>query len=126
MIIKIILYLILILLILFFKINSIKTINSKDLTNNSFILDVRTEKEIKEKHLLELPFISEDSSKINVEEFIKKHNLNNKETTINILCRSGFRATNVAKKFKKVGYKNIKVIKGGIEQAEKDGIKVGR
>ena len=30
----------------------------------------------------------------------------------------------VAKKFFEAGYKNIQVIEGGIEQAEKDGLKI--
>ena len=86
------------------------------------VLDVRTIEEVAKK-CLATPFLHEDSATINVLDFIKKHKLD-KNKTINVLCRSGKRALDVAKKFFEEGYKNIQVIEGGIEQAEKDGIKV--
>lgn len=99
----------------------IKKVNAKDLSPNSLILDVRTDDEVKEKSLV-FPFLHHDSTTINVGDFIKKHNLD-KNKTLNILCKTGKRAMDVAKKFLDEGYKNVQVIEGGIEQAEKDGVK---
>lgn len=101
----------------------IKKVNAKDLKPDSLILDVRTADEVKEKSLLNLPFLHHDSATIDVGEFIKKHHLD-KNKTLNILCRTGARAMDVAKKFITAGYENVKVIEGGVEQAEKDGIKI--
>lgn len=100
----------------------IKNISPKELNKDSLILDVRSDDEIKEKSL-DLPFIHEFAEKINVKDFIKKHKLDGKKT-LNILCKSGIRATDTAKKFIKEGYDNVKVITGGIIQAEKDGLKM--
>ena len=95
---------------------NIKKISPKNLKDGDLILDVRTIEEVAKK-CLAMPFLHEDY------DFIKKHKLD-KNKTLNVLCRSGKRALDVAKKFFEEGYKNIQVIEGGIEQAEKDGIKV--
>ncbi len=100
----------------------IKKVNAKDLNPDSLILDVRTDDEVKKKSL-SLPFLHHDSATIDVGEFIKKHHLD-KNKTLNILCRTGKRAMDVAKKFLDEGYKNVQVIEGGLEQAEKDGVKI--
>ena len=102
---------------------TVKYINVRELNENSFILDVRTKEEIDSVRLT-LPFVNEDSTVIDVNKFIDKYNLQNKETTIIILCYSGRRAEKVAKQFIKVGYDNIKVVKGGIQEIEKEGVKV--
>lgn len=99
----------------------IETIKPKDLTKDSLILDVRTREEIEEESIA-LPFIHSDSATFNAKEFLKNHNFNGK--TINILCRSGFRATNVAQQLIDVGYTNVKVVEGGLEQAKEDGVGV--
>ena len=101
---------------------NIKKVSPKNLKDGDLVLDVRTTEEVAKK-CLAMPFLHEDSATINVSDFIKKHNLD-KNKTLNVLCRSGKRALDVAKKFFEEGYKNIQVIEGGIEQAEKDGIKV--
>lgn len=100
----------------------IQTISPKNLKIGDLILDVRTYEEISEK-VLAMPFIHEDSSTINIDECIKKYNLNGKKT-LNVLCLSGKRATEVAKKFIAKGYNNVKVIDGGILEAEKEGLQV--
>ena len=100
----------------------IKKIKPKLLKPSSLVLDVRTDDEVKEKSL-DMPFMHEDSATINISDFIKKHNLDKNET-LNILCKTGKRAMDVAKKFFEQGYKNVQVIEGGIEQAEKEGVKI--
>ena len=102
---------------------SVEYIDIKELNENSFILDVRTKEEVNSVHLT-LPFIHMDSKIINVKDFIKKYDLRNKNTTVNILCHSGRRAEQVAKEFIKNNYNNVKVIKGGIQGIEKENIKV--
>ncbi len=101
---------------------NIKKVSPKNLKDSDLVLDIRTTDEVAKK-CLAMPFLHEDSATINVSDFIKKHNLD-KNKTLNVLCRSGKRALDVAKKFFEEGYKNIQVIEGGMEQAEKDGIKV--
>jgi len=100
----------------------IKKIAPKLLKPGSLVLDVRKDDEVKEKSL-DMPFLHEDSLTINVGDFIKKHKLD-KNKTLNILCKTGQRAMEVAKKFFEIGYKNVQVIEGGIEQAEKEGLKI--
>ena len=100
----------------------IKTISPKELNETSFILDVRSSEEVKEESL-ELPFINEPASNFDAFEFIKKYKLDGSQT-INILCRSGRRALQVAELLVEEGYDNIRVIEGGIIQAEEDGLKI--
>ena len=90
-------------------------IDIKELNENSFILDVRTKEEVNSVHLT-LPFIHEDSTTINVKDFINRYDLKNKNITVNILCHSGRRAEQVAKEFIKNNYNNVKVVKGGIQE----------
>lgn len=100
----------------------IKTISSKELNEKSFILDVRSQEEVEETSL-DLPFINEPASKFDAFDFIKKYKLDGSQT-INILCRSGRRATKIAELLVEEGYDNIRVIEGGIIQAEEDGLKI--
>ncbi|HSQ97645.1 MAG TPA: rhodanese-like domain-containing protein [Rickettsiales bacterium] len=100
----------------------IKTINPKKLQAGDLILDVRTESEVSEKYLA-MPFLHEDSTKINIDDCIRKYNLTGCRT-LNILCGSGKRATEVAKKFIEKGFTNVKVVEGGLGQAEKEGLKI--
>jgi len=100
----------------------IQKVSPKDLKIGDLILDVRTNKEVNEK-VLAMPFIHEDSATIDIDECIKKYKLDGKKT-LNILCLGGKRATEVAEKFIKSGYNNVKVIDGGIIEAEKEGVKV--
>lgn len=100
----------------------IKKISPKNLKFGDLILDVRTDKEIAQKALA-IPFIHEDSFTIDIDDCIKKYNLSGQQT-LNILCEHGKRAIEVAKKFIEKGYSNVKVIDGGIVQAEKDGVKI--
>lgn len=100
----------------------ITKINPKNLKIDDLILDVRTESEVSTKHLA-LPFLHEDSTKINIKDCIKRYNLTGCRT-VNILCGCGKRATAVAKQFIEQGFTNVKVIDGGLVEAEKLGIKV--
>ncbi|MDD2839622.1 MAG: rhodanese-like domain-containing protein [Rickettsiales bacterium] len=102
--------------------SKVQKISSKDLKVGDLILDVRTREELAQK-VLSIPFIHEDSAKINIDSCIKKYNLDGRKT-LNILCLSGIRATEVAEKFIKNGFTNVKVVNGGIIQAEKEGLKI--
>ena len=76
---------------------AIKKISPKNLKDGDLILDVRTIEEVAKK-CLAMPFLHEDSATINVSDFIEKHKLD-KNKTLNVLCRSGKSALDVAKKF---------------------------
>ncbi len=90
-------------------------IELKDISKEDIILDVRShgehfETSIKQPHyLIEL-------GKLNAKEFIKDYNVGNKK--IYILCGSGYRATQAAKKFEEAGYDNIAIVKDGISSQE--------
>lgn len=101
----------------------VKTIDPKKLNQDSLILDVRPKEAIEEKSIA-LPFISQEADKINVKDFIKKYNLTENGKPLNILCRSGRTATMIAEKFIAEGFNNVQVVLGGIENAEKEGVKI--
>ena len=89
----------------------------KDLDEkNSVIIDVRTKMEHDEKRLrcnhIHLPL-----DQIDVQDFAKKNNLNH-DSEIYFLCRSGGRARQAADKFANAGYKNLKIIDGGLTACE--------
>ncbi|MBR1600219.1 MAG: rhodanese-like domain-containing protein [Alphaproteobacteria bacterium] len=49
-----------------------------------------------------------------------------KDTTINILCSSGGRASKAAEMFEKAGFDNVAVVIGGIVEAEYEGVDIIR
>ena len=91
---------------------------------NSFILDVRS-KEEHQNEMLNLPHICKDINELNPLDFIRENNLP-KDTTINILCSSGARASKAAEMFEKAGFDNVAVIIGGIVEAEYEGVDIIR
>jgi len=99
---------------------SFATINAKELDhmdpNQGVILDVRTKMEHAEKHIgfghAHVPL-----DELKPTDFMMRHGLD-KDSDVYILCRSGKRATQAAEKFVAEGYRNIKVIEGGIIACE--------
>ncbi len=92
------------------------------LKKDALILDVRTPEEhqsvtLERNHWL-VPLNELDAAG-----FIREHKLDG-STPLYILCRSGKRAAIAAQKFKKEGFKNVIVIRGGIIAAEKAGLPV--
>lgn len=98
---------------------SIQEIDPKNLPKDAFILDVRMGSEHSEKALRQ-PHFFRELSNLNAKEFIKDFDL--KDTPIYLMCKSGKRAQKAAELFEKEGYTHIFVIKGGIDNAEIEGI----
>ena len=78
--------------------------------SNIFLIDVRSKQEYEEYHL-------PGSINISVYEISKKieNILKNKDTIIILYCQSGSRSRKALEKIKKLGYKNLYNLKGGIE-----------
>lgn len=102
---------------------SYQTISSKDLLSidqhNSIVLDVRTHMEHSEKHIA-LNHAHVPLDELDPNDFMMRHGLD-REAHIYLLCRSGTRAALAAKKFIDSGYKNVKVVEGGISLYEISG-----
>lgn len=94
------------------------------LNANSFILDVRS-KEEHQSEMLNLPHVCKDITELNPLEFIQENNVQ-KDTTINILCSSGARASKAAEMFEQAGFDNVAVIIGGIVEAQYEGVDIIR
>lgn len=94
------------------------------LSVNSFILDVRSKEEY-QSEMINLPHIYKDIAELDPWEFIRENNVQ-QDTTINILCSSGARASKAAEMFEKAGFDNVAVIIGGIVEAEYEGIDIIR
>jgi rhodanese-related sulfurtransferase len=100
-----------------------QTITAEELRDldlrNDFIIDVRTKMEHNEKRLackhIHLPLDNLDLQKLQ-----KEHGLNY-DSKVYLLCRGGNRARQAADKFFAAGYKNIKVIDGGLLACESCG-----
>ncbi len=96
------------------------TINAKELNhidpNQGVILDVRTKMEHAETHIgfghTHVPL-----DELKPTDLMMRHGLD-KDSDVYILCRSGKRATQAAEKFAAEGYRNVKVIEGGIIACE--------
>lgn len=101
-----------------YKIVSPQEVKEKK-SQNSVILDVRTDMEHREKCLtcehIHLPL-----DQIDVKDFMKKNNLD-ENSTLYFLCRGGTRAKQAAEKFAAEGFKNLCVIEGGIMACEAQG-----
>lgn len=101
-----------------------KEIDPQDLTSDDLILDVRRPFE-HEKMSLAAPHWFVPLEQLKLAQFVKEHNLDGSKT-LNILCRTGKRAAVAAEKFKRLGFKNVAVIKGGILNAQKEGLLIIR
>lgn len=74
------------------------------------IIDVRNNREYEESHIEGSINIPEYEINENFEKIIK-----NKDKPIIVYCTSGFRSTKAYKKLKKIGYKNVYNLYGGLE-----------
>lgn len=99
---------------------SFATINAKELDhmdpNQGIILDVRTKMEHAEKHI-DFGHAHVPLDELKPSDFMMRHGFD-KDGEVYILCRSGKRAAQAAEKFAAEGYKNVKVIEGGIIACE--------
>ncbi len=99
-------------------------IKPKDLTSDSFILDVREIEEHDEESLAYNHEL-EPLRTLKPEIFIKEHNLDGTQT-INIICSSGGRSSQAAQMFEKSGYNNVAVVIGGMIEADYEGVPIVR
>ena len=97
-------------------------IKPESLSNDSIILDVRSDEEYQHERLA-LPHILIKADKINPERFMAEYNPKG-DKIINILCTSGGVASEVALRFEEAGYENVAVVIGGIIEAEYEGVQV--
>ena len=97
-------------------------INPKDVKPTDLVLDVRTVAE-HDKMALTMPHWHVDIAHLNPVKFIKEHCLDGTKT-LYILCRRGGRGMTAAEKFIRVGFTNVAVIKGGILNAQKEGMAI--
>lgn len=99
---------------------SFATINARELDHidphQGLILDVRTKMEHAEKHV-EFAHAHVPLDELNPTDLIMRHGLD-KDADIYILCRSGKRAAQAAEKFVAEGFRNVKVVEGGIIACE--------
>ena len=105
------------------KTENIKQIDPKNLPDDAIILDVRGGCEHSEASLYKAHYLVE-LPKLNPASFLKEYRIKNE--TLYILCKSGKRAIEAANKFVKSGYKNVVVIEGGIDKAEKQGCAINK
>ncbi len=104
-----------------YQITSAEKIKNLD-PKHSVIIDVRSDMEHEGKRLL-CNHIHSPLDKLNPQDFMQKHNLDS-EAEIYFLCQSGGRARLAADKFFNAGYKNLKIIEGGLSACEACGEKV--
>lgn len=86
---------------------------------SSVIIDVRTKMEHEEKRLC-CEHIHSPLDQLDPQSFAQKHGLN-QDAEIYFLCRSGGRAKQAADKFFSAGFKNVKIIEGGLTACESRG-----
>ena len=97
-------------------------IKPEKLNKHSIILDVRGEAEyIKER--LALPHITIKADDVDPKKFMAQYNPSG-DKTVNILCTSGGKASEVAMRFEEAGFDNIAVVIGGIIEAEYEGVEI--
>lgn len=86
---------------------------------NSILIDVRTEEEIKNGYINNATFINYYDN-----EFNNKIKLLNKNAKVFIYCRSGGRSYAAAEKLKKIGFSKIYNLEKGIESWEKNNYEI--
>ena len=101
---------------------TVDEIAPRDLKKGSLILDVRTPEEHQTISLLQKHWFV-PLKELNATQFIQEYKLD-RSTPLYILCRTGKRAAVAAKEFKKAGFENVAVIRGGIIAAEKAGLPI--
>ncbi|MBK9586541.1 MAG: rhodanese-like domain-containing protein [Alphaproteobacteria bacterium] len=87
--------------------------------NQGIIIDVRTKMEHAEKHI-GFSHVHVPLDVLNPTDLMMRHGLDH-EAEIYILCRSGKRAAQAADKFIAEGYRNVKVVEGGLTACENCG-----
>ena len=95
---------------------TIKQVQPQDLNADDLILDVRMPMERAEISL-DKPFLAVELSELDCKKFIESNHLDGKKC-LNVLCRTGHRATEACEMFQKSGFENVAVIAGGIDNAK--------
>lgn len=101
---------------------SVREVSPSELKPDDLILDVRTDVEHDEASLLQRHW-QVSLGELDARAFVRKHGLDGSKP-LYLLCRSGRRAKEAAKKFKQAGFDNVIVIRGGLIEAEKAGLKL--
>ena len=102
----------------------IKETSPQELPRDAFVLDVRTRQEHQEIALDQTHF-HRPLDQLDAKLFIQEYQLVS-DRPLYLLCRSGKRAKEAARMFKRAGFNNVIVIRGGLIAAEKAGLKVKR
>ncbi len=88
---------------------TLEELKTKEL-NGSIIIDVRNKREYEEGHI---------EGSINIPEYMMDETIKNvipdQNQDIVLYCSSGFRSVKAYKKLKKIGYKNVWNLYGGLE-----------
>lgn len=100
----------------------IKQTQASDLKENDLILDIRTHLQ-HAKMALKHPHWHIEAPDINPKEFIKNYHLDGSKT-LYIICSTGKKSMEMARKFIDAGYKNVASVIGGIETAKEHGLKM--
>ena len=102
--------------------NKIVEIEPKDLKDNDLLLDIRTNQE--HSHLcLTRPHFHVPLEDIQLPQFIKDYQLND-DKTLYVICRSGGRSKYFINKLNEAGFTNAVNVKGGILNAQEQGLSV--
>lgn len=100
----------------------IKQTQASDLKPNDLILDIRTHLQ-HAKMALKQPHWHIEAPDINPIEFIKNYHLDGSKT-LYIICSTGKKSMEMARKFIKAGYKNVASVIGGMSSAKEEGLKM--
>jgi len=100
--------------------NQMKQVEPKDLKKDDLILDIRTHVQ-HAKMALKRPHWHVPTADIDIKDFIKHYYLDGKKT-LNIICTSGHKASEIARQFAAAGFKNVAVVTGGIMHAKEQGV----
>ncbi|MDQ0154585.1 rhodanese-like domain-containing protein [Robertmurraya andreesenii] len=96
----------------FIPASGVKQISTSELKNllsdkSKQFIDVRTPGEYRRNHIREF-------KNIPLQDIAKKADLLSKEKEVVVICQSGMRSQNAAKMLKRLGFKNIRNVKGGM------------
>jgi len=97
------------------KMSPVKQVSTQELTflmnrENGVSLDIRSEKDFKQGHILDAINLSNDKITKNGFASLEKH----KSNPIIVICQRGVSAVTVANNLNKAGFEKVSVLKGGM------------
>ncbi len=98
----------------------VNVIEPSELKKDDLILDIRTYLN-HAKIALNRPHWHISAEDINPAKFIKDYHLDGSKT-LNIICTSGRKSTEMARKFIQAGFNNVTSVIGGIQHAKEEGL----